>query len=352
MLGGTIKMSGRRTKDHFVGMSRLYVYNGKRTQTFYTITPENKRKNLGHDLFEAKKKLLELMGPSIQSLETTTVSARLDELMKARQKLVNDNKLSAASYKTNELEVENLKKAFGKMQVTAVLPEHIWSYLHEFRGVQAPIRANREIALLSSMFKRAHGKGLVKSNPCEGVERNKEIPRDRLVTDKELRDFFKFAWNKSDSGKRAALALAIAYLTGKAQAQILKLTTDQFLDDGIYFGKRKRGAATHVRWSRLLRKLVNTALAMPSRVKPKNVIHTQDGSAYTTDGFKTIWQRLQSEWVKMGNERFTFHDIRAKTVTDVTEKGERASNLTGHRTEAVVSKVYDRRRVRKAKAVR
>ena len=45
-------------------------------------------------------------------------------------------------------------------------------------------------------------------------------------------------------------------------------------------------------------------------------------------------------------------ELRAKAVTDMTEAGRKASDLTGHRTEAVVSKVYDRRRIRKAPAAR
>jgi integrase len=58
------------------------------------------------------------------------------------------------------------------------------------------------------------------------------------------------------------------------------------------------------------------------------------------------------EWVEMGNKRFTFHDLRAKSVTDVSDQGRKASELTGHRTEAIVASVYDRRRVRKAPAVK
>jgi len=69
-----------------------------------------------------------------------------------------------------------------------------------------------------------------------------------------------------------------------------------------------------------------------------------------------------AEWVKGGKwqdgterppgERFTFHDIRAKAISTLKEEGRVASELTGHRLEATVAKVYDRRRIRKSKAVR
>ncbi len=330
-------------------MDRLYAYNGKRTTTYYTITPQNKRINLGHDLREAKKRLLELDG---EIAAPGTVADHLDDLIKERQKKVASGKLAASTLESNELEVIQLKKAFGKMLPTDVRPTHVWAYLHKFRGAESPVRANREVSLLSTLFNRLMGAGVVDRNPCVGVERNDEEARTRLVEDKELRDFCKFAWRRSDAGKRASLAVAIAYLTGKAQGQILKLTRQQLQPEGISFGKRKRGAATLVGWTRRLRKLVDAAVGLPCNIEPMFVIHNQAGTPYTSSGFKSIWQRLMNEWVEAGHERFTFHDLRAKAVTDVTEQGRKASDLTGHRTEAVVARVYDRRAVRKSMAVR
>jgi integrase len=65
-----------------------------------------------------------------------------------------------------------------------------------------------------------------------------------------------------------------------------------------------------------------------------------------------MFQRLQLEWKNQGRERFTFHDLRAKATTDVIEQGRKASELTGHRTEDMPAKVYDRRAIRKAPAAK
>ncbi len=148
------------------------------------------------------------------------------------------------------------------------------------------------------------------------------------------------------------MAAGIAYLTGKAQGQVLKLHRNQLNDAGISFGKRKKGSDTFVYWSRRLRRYVDAAMSMPSAIESMYVIHNQQGSPYTSRGFKTFIQRLMKEWVDAGNERFTFHDLRAKTSTDMIEQGRKASDLTGHRLEATVSKVYDRRRIRKSNPVR
>ena len=342
-------MIGRRKKNLTLGMSRLYVYQGKRVTTYYTITPANERINLGHDLKEAKRKLLAMDG---EIYRPGTVGELLADLMDYRQSKVSAGKLALTTLQSNELEVEELKKVFGKMRPEDVKPMHVWQYLHKYRGKESPVRANREIALLSSMFNRAMGAGIVDRNPCVGVERNEETPRDRLVSDRELKGFCKFAWNKGYPGRRIALALAIAYLTGKGQGQIIRLATSQLNAEGITFGKRKRGAATLVEWSRRLKRYVQAALDQPCDIVPAYVIRTQRGSPYTSSGFKSIWQRLINEWVEKGNERFTFHDLRAKTVTDVIEQGRKASELTGHKTESIVASVYDRRRVRKARAVK
>lgn len=355
-------MIGRRKTRLDLGVSRLYVYEGKRTTTYYTITPDNKRINLGHDKTEAKRKLLELDGEAAAS---DTVAGYLDELMTERRRLVEKKKLSAETLASNELEVVELKAFFGKMLPEAVRPKHVWGYLHKARGIEAPVRANREIALLSKMFTRLVNQGALDSNPCIGVERNEEIPRDRLVLEGEWQRFLTFARgnghlpenspmrDKLTTGLRTALAAELAYLTGKAQGQVLKLHRNQIDDgEGISFGSRKRGRKTLVEWTPALRDVVNQCLALPTRITSTYVIPNEDGQPYTSDGFKSNWQRLMNAWVKLGNERFTFHDLRGKTVSDMRADNRRVSDLTGHTTEAVIDRVYDRRMVRRSKAAK
>ncbi len=342
-------MVGRRKNNLELGMARLYVYEGKRTTTYYTIDRKNKYINLGHDLIDAKRQLIEMDG---DAPEPGSISDHLDDLIKSRWRLVRVGKLSTRTVETNETEIIHLKDAFGKMKPKAVKPSHVWLYLHKYRGAESPVRANREIALLSTMFNGLLGAGIVDRNPCVGVERNEEVPRERLVTDAELKSFMKYCWRHGDAGRRIAIAGYISFLTGKALGQIVKLSRTQITKEGIEFAKRKRGAGTLVLWTRHLRKAVTTAISMPSLIDPLYVIHSQAGTPYTIAGFKSLWHRRMSEWCALGNTRFTFHDLRAKAVTDMTEQGRKASDLTGHRQEATVNRVYDRRRVRKSLAVK
>lgn len=344
-----------------LGISRLYVYRGKRVTTYYTITPGNQRINLGHDLKAAKRLLLEMDG---EAAPPDTVAAHLDQLMTERRQLVSRGRLSADTIASNELEVVELKNAFGKMNPSSVRPKHVWDYLHRYRGVVAPVRANREIALFSRMFTRLMNQGVLDQNPCGSVERNEEVPRDRLVLDDEWRRLLQFAQNNghlpvhspfrdvSTAGKRVALAAELAYLTGKAQGQVIQLTRGQITDDGVCFDARKRGRRTLVEWTPALRSVVDQCLALPTRITSTYLIPNMDGQPYSSGGFKGMWQRLMNAWVAEGNEHFTFHDIRGKAVSDMRTDGRRASDLTGHTTEATIDRVYDRRAVRRSKAVR
>lgn len=121
-------------------MSRLYVYHGKRHDTYYTVDRHNKYINLGHDLIEAKRQLLEMEGEAPQR---GTIADYLEQLMAVRLKMVKAHKLAQSTWETNELEVIQLNKAFGQMDPAAVRPKHIWQYLHLYRGAENPVRANR-----------------------------------------------------------------------------------------------------------------------------------------------------------------------------------------------------------------
>jgi hypothetical protein len=342
-------MIGRRKTGLHLGMARLYEYKGKRLTSYYTITPANERIHLGYDLRDAKRKLMEMDGevPPSEHLEY-----HLREFLKERAAKVARGKLSVRTYSDNEAEAENLILAFGKMMPEDLKPKHIWHYLHKARGAKAPIRANREVALLSTLYNRLMGAGVVDSNPCIGVERNEEEPRERLVEEGEFYRFLDWLQGKHEGHQRLANAAEISYLTSKAQAQILRLPRTRMTADGIEFAKRKRGRATLVEWTPRLTAAVNRSLAMPSAITSVYVVFNSRGQPYTSSGFKSMWQRAMNEWEKAGNQRFTFHDIRAKAVSDLLDDGRDASDVTGHADRRVIDKVYDRRRVRRGKAVR
>ena len=78
----------------------------------------------------------------------------------------------------------------GRKQLRALTRGEVQRLITK-KGKAAPIRANRTLALLSSMFNRAKAGGLwAGENPCEGVQRFKELSRDRFLKPDELRALF------------------------------------------------------------------------------------------------------------------------------------------------------------------
>lgn len=73
------------------------------------------------------------------------------------------------------------------------------------------------------------------------------------------------------------------------------------------------------------------------------VITSRKGTPYTKDGFRSAWQRLMAEANKQGliQEKFTFHDIRAKHLSDRDEQQLNAQLAGGH-TDPSVTKRYIR----------
>lgn len=351
-------MPGRR-KDTFPGwIPGLYRKVGQRRTMYYTLQPVYK--TLGHDLATARRQLLDLQDKPVGS---GTIADLLDDFMAYRHaKAKKTGKPSSRTLEDNTTESAMLKKVFGRMKVADLQMHHAWTYIHEKRS--AKVRANREISLLSGALAFAANRGSLTANPLIGLEKWAEKPRDRLVTHRELASFTAFAKaNKhqgdrstkrnSNTGRRIALAAWLSYLTAKAEGQIIGLYRADITKEGVIFNARKGGHPVLVQWTPKLQRVVDKLTALEPRLDIGALVCTETGSGYTEDGFRSTWQRIMNAWVaaRPSRARFTFHDLRAKSVTKLKEDGRVASELTGHASEAMPNKVYDRRRIRKASAV-
>lgn len=91
----------------------------------------------------------------------------------------------------NLLELSRLRAVFDSAPIDAITPQHIAQYrdsrMTKARKLKdgtviparrATVAANRELALLSTIFNKAREWGYTaKTNPCAGVAKNKETPR-------------------------------------------------------------------------------------------------------------------------------------------------------------------------------
>ncbi|AOI98079.1 hypothetical protein [Burkholderia sp. LA-2-3-30-S1-D2] len=85
------------------------------------------------------------------------------------------------------------------MTTTDIDSTHVSRYLHIERAA-APVRANREVALLSNLIGLAIDRGEAKHNPCREVRRNEEQPRTEAPSRKT--DRRSPPWSRRSAARR------------------------------------------------------------------------------------------------------------------------------------------------------
>ena len=200
------------------------------------------------------------------------------------------------------------------------------------------------------------------SNPVSALRTMKTPPRDRYITDSEVRRI-KVGGIYGDDGKRTRSGLMLcalidlAYLTGQRIGDLLTLEWSQITDDGIAFKPSKTthstGARVIVGWSPKLRNVVARlrALKIERVAFTRKVITTQDGQPYTYSGAQTAWKRAVK---RSGVKGLTFNDLRAKAITDTDRlQGRAAANAKGaHSTEGQTMDYIRHKTARKTGATR
>lgn len=236
----------------------------------------------------------------------------------------------------NLSEMKNLKQAFGKMLPENVKPKHIYAYM-DARGVTSKTRANREKSLLSSCFSHMIRWGVVETNPCRVVKSFTEKPRTRYVEDWE----YLAVLNMASPVLRAAME--IAAITGMRQGDILKLKYADITETGIPLTQGKTGKKQVFTWTPALEAAIKSARKQKRHADSVvHIIANERGQAYTSNGFKSNWQRLMNAAIESGaiTNRFTFHDLRAKAGSDAVGN---AQELLGHASAVTTKKVYERK---------
>lgn len=201
---------------------------------------------------------------------------------------------------------KKLIPVFGKMLPDSVKPQHVRQ--------AAPVQANREKAFLSRVYSWAYERGKVAGNPCKGVRQFKEEERERYITDEEYNSLYSVA---------------------------------PAVEQGIFIRQGKTAAKQIKAWSERLERAIGLAKSLPlkSGVSSVYVIHQQSGSRYTRDGFNSRWQLAREEAQKKFPHLlfdFTFHDLKAKGVSDLEGSLQEKQQISGHKTITQTAR-YDRK---------
>lgn len=240
-------------------------------------------------------------------------------------------KKAPRSYSDNVVQAEFLRVVFGKMQPAAMIPADVREYL-DTRGEKAPVRANREKALLSHLFTWMMGRrdSGVTANPCRGVRRNAEKPRERRIEDAEYQKVFNLA---TAPVKRL---MRLMYRTAQRPADCLaagprNLVTIERAGQAmraLRFTQGKTGHTVDIVVTGDLEDLI--AESSKDKVAGLTFVHTRRGQKFTEDGVAAMFRRYCD---KAGVEDFGLRDLRGKAATDMYLAGEpmeRIQMLLGH----------------------
>lgn len=307
--------------------SRVYFKNG----AFYYVSPSKKWIRLGKTRDEA----LATYNSTVVVSTPGTVGALFDRYFR---EVVPGKAVRTQS--DNAAEKRPLLAVFGNMKPKDVKPKHVGEYLDE-RAKTAPVRGNREKALLSHVFTMGMRWGLVEMNPCKGVHRNPEFGRSRYVSDVELDAVLGLA------NQTVKDVINFAYATAQRIGDLLEIRLDDLDETGVTIEQNKSlhtamPVRLHIALSDDMKDIV--ARRSDSAVE---FLFEHDGKPYTYDGFSSMFKRSVKKAIelKLIKEGFTFHDIRAKSLTDADRAGFNAQKLAGHKTAKQTAHYVKKRNV-------
>lgn len=232
----------------------------------------------------------------------------------------------AKTQKDNRKCLVHLFRAFEGAPLEAITPQIIAQYRD---ARTAPVRANREIALLSHAFNMAREWGIFrKKSPTRGVRQNKEAPRDLQV------------------------AMDLAYLTGQRASDVRKMRWSEVTEDFLLVGQGKTAMKLRIRLHiDGLRTGLGRLLDQLDRSRP-HLITTAEGKQLTESvlrlRFEPVRKRAATKAQENGDPdlavaimQFQFRDIRPKAASEIVSLVD-ASDLLGHTTQGMTKRVYRR----------
>ena len=243
-----------------------------------------------------------------------------------------------------------LLSVMGDVPAPVIRPADVARYLRVERA-GAPVRANREVALLSNLMNVAIERGELDVNPCKQVKKNRERARTELPQEQELRALL--AWLESGPPARRTLAMMAEFtaLAGSRRAEFLGMQVTQIdVQAGVIRMMRAKQHGGHTRVESIsmgprMLEFARRLLALPRPDTCLSVFVNQRGNPMTESGFMTGWQRAMVDALKQGviTRRFTFHDLRAYYTTQHKERYGALPDL--HASPATTARVYDRAKV-------
>jgi len=337
--GLSVRVTENGTKSYCFN----YTYRRKRrrlslgrVESITLAAAREKTRKLRRDLESAgvdpgaeKSAQRSLLGaPTIQRLADEYIERHLPSKKRQRDDLRNIRSVvlpAWGSYLTHDV---------GRSDVTALLD-----------SIHGNTQANRIRALLSKMFNVGIKYGLVEHNPVFGTDRRKETPRDRVLTEDEIRQAWVQLEARSDSW---SLGLQLLLLTGQRPGEVFRKMRwhDIQLEDRAWVWTIPREDTKNQELHRvpLSRQAVRL---LEQRRKPTA------GSPWVFPGkdpdnpvVENGWSKhVRSLWAETNLEPFSAHDLRRTVLTRLASMGVThvvIAAVANHKQLDITGRVYVR----------
>lgn len=295
--------------------------------------------SLKHDVFVAHAK----------ANSATTQREDFDWLIRIHMASLQWKELSNSQQQSDILRLKRISPAFGKMLPSSIGSGHIRQYMDKLGETKKP-SANRDHGFLSRLFNWGIERNYIRVNPCEKVKKFPEQARSRYIEDWEYDLVYKIAIKSSYPW--IAPLMEIAYICRMRDSEVRGILEDVHIrDKGIFVERSKHSKNEITAWSPRLRKAVEDARNLcdtkgPTREINRPLFKGRSGGPITATNRKSGWRRIRELAMEEGleingeiitlKESFTFHDIKAKGITD------HESKAGGHRSKKMEA-VYDRK---------
>lgn len=233
---------------------------------------------------------------------------------------------------------KKLLAVFGKMKADDIKIEQVRIYMDK-RGIASKNQANQEVSSMSRVFGWGYERGYVKANPCRGIRKFTLIDRDVYIPDEDYLAVYECA------RVEVKVAMEISYLCAAREGDVFDLIISELMDEGIFIEQNKTGKKQIKKWTPRLHAAIELAQKHLIGKSPEGyVIPSPSGGRMNRKTFNTWWNNAKKAGaLKLGRPiPGTFHDIKAKAISDYEGSSRDKQLFSGHKTEGQVL-AYDRK---------
>lgn len=223
---------------------------------------------------------------------------------------------------------------FGNMRADDIKIEMVRIYMDK-RGQRSINQANQELGGMSRVFSWGYERGYVKGNLCKGVRKFSLKARDVYVTDEEYQAIYE------EAAPALRVGMGISYLCAARVSDVLSLKWSQVSEEGIFIQQGKTGTKQIKVWTERLHNAIELAKTLGGR---ETVICSSKKTKYSKSGFNDLWETAREAAGRKLDRKLpcTFHDLKAKGISDYEGSSRDKQLFSGHKTESQVL-VYDRK---------